>query len=161
ADARHWELDLHYFQGQLAAIYTVTFADLEDDRWTVRAWHADHWLRSLERCFTPLDIKARPDLWASDDPSAKLPHEAVTGNANLSQFLCDGLVENGAPRRYEDLKSLNDGLRERGRHALLAYLCGPSGIAKRPNEISETLLLDVEVGLPEKASRIDEAISAV
>ena len=32
ADARHWELDLHYFQGQFSAVYPVSAADLEDDR---------------------------------------------------------------------------------------------------------------------------------
>jgi hypothetical protein len=70
ADARHWDLDLRYFQGQFAPVYAVTAVDLEDDRWTVRAWHADRWLRSLECCFTPMDItKARPDLWASLKPA--------------------------------------------------------------------------------------------
>ena len=112
-------------------MYHVTSDDLEDDRWTVRAWHADRWIRRLLRSFRAKDIeKARPDLWASDDPSAVLPGETITGNANLSQFLQDGLIETGAPRRYEVLKKLNDGLREHGLSALLCYLCGPGGIAK-------------------------------
>ena len=33
ADARHWRLDLRYFQGQQAPVYAVTSIDLEDDRW--------------------------------------------------------------------------------------------------------------------------------
>jgi hypothetical protein len=162
ADSRHWQIDLTYFQNQFAPVYHATSDDLEDDRWTVRAWHADRWIRRLLRSFRAKDIeKARPDLWASDDPSAVLPGETVTGNANLSQFLQDGLIETGAPRRYEVLKKLNDGLRERGRHALLCYLCGPGGIAESPKQISQLLLLDVEAELCEKVSRTDEAISAV
>jgi hypothetical protein len=162
SDARHWSLDLHFFQDQAAPVYAVTSADLEDDRWTVRAWHADRWLRHLWKHFTVKDItQARPDLWASDDPAALIPGEAETGNANLLHFLCDGCFGNGAPRRYDDVRRLNDGLRERGRDALICYLCGPTGIAKSPNELSETLLLDVLAGRCEKASRIEEAVSAV
>ena len=108
----------------------MTSADLEDDRWTLRAWHADRWLRALQCCFAAKDITAaRPDLWASDDPSAALPGETETGNANLLAFVCDGCLENGEPRRYEDLKRLNDGLRERGRDALVAYLCHMNRVA--------------------------------
>ncbi len=32
-------------------IYSVTSADLEDDRWVVRAWHADQWIRGLSHRF--------------------------------------------------------------------------------------------------------------
>ena len=162
ADARHWEIDLRYFQGQAAPVYEVPATDLEDDRWLVRAWHADLWIRALLRAFAARDItRARPDLWASDDPSALVTGEAETGNANLSQFLVDGCIETGQPRRYEDLKRLTDGLRERGRRALIAHLCGPVGIVHRPKELSDILLIDVEAGLLESASRIDDATSAV
>jgi hypothetical protein len=162
ADARHWPLDLHFFQDQTAPVYAVTSTDLEDDRWTVRAWHADLWLRRLWQHFTVKDItQARPDLWASDDPAEIVPGAAETGNANLLRFLCDGCFDDGAPRRYDDVRRLNDGLRERGRDALICYLCGPGGIAKSPNELSGILLLDVLAGRCEKASRIEEAIGAV
>lgn len=174
ADSRHWELDLRYYQGQSVPAYKVTSSDLEDDRWVVRAWHADRWLRALECFFTVQDItKARPDLWASDDPSdpsALVAGETETGNANLSAFLCDGCFENRHPRRYEDVKRLNDGLRERARNALVCYLCHmnrvalpwPAGAyATVPRDLSDVLLLDVETGLCERASRVDEAITAV
>jgi hypothetical protein len=52
-------------------------------------------------------------------------------------------------------------LRERGREALICYLCGPGGIAISPEELSGLLLLDVRAGIRETASRIEEAISAV
>src|SRR4051812_43758292 len=107
---------------------------------------------------------ARPDLWASDNPAALVPGETQTGNANLSAFLIDGCIENGIPPRYDDLRILNDGPRSRGRDALLAYLChgnrvplpfASGGFVTRPGELSELLLIDVEAGLCEKASRIE------
>ena len=171
ADSRHWEIDIRYCQDQGSPVYQLTYADLEDDRWVMRAWHADQWIRTLLHCFNGKDIrKARPDLWASEDPSAPIPGEVETGNANLLAFLCDGCFENGEPRRYEDVRRLNDGLRERGRDALLAWLCAmnrvplpmlPGQFATEPRQISDILLLDVETGVCEKASRIEEAITAV
>ncbi|MGD0069301.1 MAG: hypothetical protein ABSB76_38510, partial [Streptosporangiaceae bacterium] len=41
ADARYWPLELRYFQDQGSAVHDVTSADLADERWTLRAWHAD------------------------------------------------------------------------------------------------------------------------
>jgi Tc toxin complex TcA C-terminal TcB-binding domain len=170
ADSRAWQLELGYFQGQHVPVYQVTSADLEDERWTLRAWHADRWLRAARCRFAASDIAAaRPDLWACDDPSAVLPGESETGNANLLAFVRDGCLENGEPRRYDDLRRLNDGLRERGRATLLAYLCHgnrialpwrPGQFATSARDLSDLLLLDVEAGVREKASRIDEAITA-
>jgi hypothetical protein len=168
ADARHWQLDLRYFQGQNTPVYEVTSTDLCDDIWTLRVWHADHWLRALQDRFAARDIEAaRPDLWASDDPAAPLPGETQAGNANLVALVTDSFLENGAPARYNDLQCINDGLRERGRRALISYLCHndhvemPSGqFATTPDDLSDLLLLDVQAGLREKASRIEEAITA-
>jgi hypothetical protein len=165
-------LGLHYYVAQNTPVYAVTATDLEDERWGNRVWHAERWISALERRFTVKDIGAtRPDLWASDDPSAVVSGETTTtGNANLSAFVGDGCLENGVPRRYEDLRRLNDGLRVRGRDALLAWLCAmnrvalpwaPGQFANSPRDLSDLLLLDVEAGLCERASRIEEAISAV
>src|SRR5205807_4916527 len=105
--------------------YSVSSDDLEDERWATRVWYAETWIRELLRHFTVKDIRnARPALWAADDPNVVLPGEAQSGNENLTQFVYNGCFENGAPRRYKDVKRLNDGLRERARQALLAYLCG-------------------------------------
>jgi hypothetical protein len=169
ADARHWSLDLHYFHGQGAAVYAVTSDDLSDERWTLRTWHADRWLRALQDRFAVLDIEtARPDLWAADDPAAALPGETQSGNVNLVGVVTDSYLDNGHPRRYDDLRAINDGLRERGRAALIAYLCNGNRVALRsgqfataPTDLSDLLLLDVRAGLHEKASRIEEAITAV
>lgn len=172
AEQKYRALDLRYYQDQTSAIYSVSDADLQDDRWLVRVWHADHWIRCLMDRFHAKDIsKVRPDLWASDDPSAPVPASGVTqtGNANLLAFVNDACLDKH-PRRYGDVKRLNDGLRERGRKALVSYLCNqnrvrlpwsPSTYATKPADLSDLLLLDVETGVCERASRIEEAISAV
>ena len=166
-------LELRFFQDQFAPIYSVTTTDLEDERWLIRVWRADRWLCGLQNRFHAKDMsKARPYLWASTDPSAPVPAsgEAETGNANLLAFLADGCIDEGEPRHYLELKRLNDELRERGRDALIAYLCsfnrvalpwGTSIFATTSRNLSDLLLLDVETGICEKASRIEEAISAV
>jgi len=111
ADARCWPLELRYFDGQNPPGSELTSADLTDERWVLRAWHADRWLRDMQDRFAVRDITtARPDLWASDDPSAPLPDQS--GNANLLAFvtggylaggyLADGYLAGGAPRGDED-----------------------------------------------------------
>jgi Tc toxin complex TcA C-terminal TcB-binding domain len=138
--------------------YPVVATDLQDERWLIRVWRAEEWVRRIESAFLFKDLReARPDLWASDDPSSN------GGNDNLTKVFQDGCIENGPPRRYADLKRLNDGLRERARQAMVAYLCGPTGGTGAPSakELGERLLIDVEVGLCERASRIEEGVTAV
>ena len=167
-DLRTASLVTSCFTTQTTPVYKLAASDLEDDRWAVRAWHASRWCDRLVRHFAAKDISAaRPDLWASDDPSLLVPGEIVVGNANLTAFLVDGCIHDGEPERYEDVARLTDGLRERARHALLAFLCGMSRVplpwgstATSPKDLSALLLLDVEAGLRERASRIDDAISA-
>lgn len=168
-DLNHTSLVLTYYQTQNLNVYSVSTDDLEDERWSVRAWQAEKWIRQLIQHFFCKDIRdARPDLWASDDPSARVSTEPKTGNENLTKFVCDGCFENGAPRRYEDVKRLNDTLRQHARNTLLAYLCTMNrvplpwgGFAQAPKDLSDLLLLDVEIGICERASRIEEAISAL
>jgi hypothetical protein len=165
-DVRHDTLVLQYYQA-----YAVTSVDLEDDRWAVRVWHSEKWTRALQKDFYEREIRqARPDLWASDDPSVLETAFGATdsGNRNLTQFYRDGCIENGEPRRYKEIKQLNDGLRWRGRAALVAYLTCLNrvplpwgGFATGTKDLGELLLLDLEAGICQKASRIEEAISAV
>jgi hypothetical protein len=162
----HDSLVLQYYQG-----YAVTSGDLEDDRWAVRVWKSEKWIRALLKHFYPMDIReARPDLWASNDPS--VPETAFgttdSGNRNLTQFYRDGCIENGEPRRYKEIKQRNDCLRERARTALISFLTHLNrvslpwgGFATAAKHLSEGLLIDVEAGLCQKASRIEEAISAI
>jgi hypothetical protein len=167
-DVRHAALVLRYYRQQDQDPYQVTSADLEDERWAIRAWRAETWLRDLEASFLSADIRAaRPELWASDDPSRPVNGQAPAGNENLTRFVRDGAFENRAPRRYEGIQRLNDGLRGRARQALLAHLCAMDrvalpwgGFARTPRDVSELLLLDVESGLDQRASRIEEAVSA-
>jgi hypothetical protein len=173
ADAETAPLGLRYYQDQNSPIYTVSSSDLTDERWLVRVWHAESWIRALQRNFHPRDIaEARPDLWAAADPSAPVPASGVTetGNANLTALLNAICLDNGEPRRTLDIKRLNDGLRERGRAALVAYLCAmnrvalpfqPGAYATAPQDLGDLLLLDVQTGICERASRIEEAITAV
>ena len=64
-DLRHNTLVLQYYSA-----FPVTSVELEDDRWAVRVWQSEKWIRALLKRFYPKDIReARPDLWASDDPS--------------------------------------------------------------------------------------------
>lgn len=165
-DLDHADLTTHYYQD-----YSVTSSDLEDERWAIRAWRAEEWIRDLLSDFAAKDIRAaRPNLWASDDPNAVLAGETQSGNDNLTCFVRDGCIENGRPRRYLGVEQLNDELREHARRALLAYLCNMNRVplpaplgdfAREADDLSALLLLDVEAGLRERASRIEEAISAV
>jgi ABC toxin-like protein len=149
--------------------FLVSSANLEDERWAIRLWRADDWLESLRAHFTCVDVRqARPDLWAADDPGVIEPPDTVSGNAVLTRFVQDGYFENEEPRRYQELKTINDALRERGRDALLAFLCSMDrvplpwgGHAHVPRDLTELLLIDVETGLCQRASRIEEAITAV
>jgi hypothetical protein len=171
ADPKYSELDLRYFQDQSSPIYSVTDSDLQDERWLARVWHAEQWIRRLERDFHAEGLaKARPDLWASDDPSAVITCVSFSGNANLLEFVNESCFD-GEPRRYFEIKRLNDGLRFRGRDALIAYLCANDRVilpwssttayASSAIDLSDLLLLDVRCTESEKASRIDEAITAV
>ncbi|HEX7734070.1 MAG TPA: neuraminidase-like domain-containing protein [Ktedonobacteraceae bacterium] len=168
-DLGHAPLVLNYLQASGPAVYTVTSDDLEDERWAVRVWRAEQWLRELLRHFATQEISsARPALWVADDPNQVMAPEPLSGNANLTRFVDTNSFDSGAPRRYKDIKRLNDGLRERARRALLVYLCSMQrvplpwqGFASEPKDLSALLLLDVEAGICEKASRIEDAISAV
>ena len=169
ADLRHAQQLLRYYQTQTVSAYQVSSTDLSDERWASRAWHAERWIRQAEQSFFCRDIRtAQPDLWASEDPSLLVGGTAPTGNESLTRFVREGLVENGEPRRYAELQQINDGLRERARQRLTVYLCRVSrvplpwgGYAIKPKDLSELLLLDVEVGLGQRSSRIAEAVSAV
>jgi hypothetical protein len=166
-------LELRYYQDQITPIYTVSSADLTDERWLVRVWHAQTWLGALQARVHARQIElARPDLWVAADPAAPLPAAGVaqTGNANLTALVNAICLADGARRRLPDLRQVNDGLRLRGRAALLAYLCAenrvalpfqPGSYATKPEDIADLLLLDVRAGLRETASRIEEAITAV
>ncbi|MEE8550195.1 MAG: neuraminidase-like domain-containing protein [Gemmatimonadota bacterium] len=169
-DMTHAPLVLTYYEAPPAPPYEIVIPDLEDERWAIRAWQAEKWLRNLEQQFYPLWIgDAIPYLWASDDPATPLGG-LQSGNENLTAFVRDGYIENGEPRRYEDLRQLNDALRERARGALLDYLCGmnriglpwsPGEFAAVPRDLSDLLLMDVEAGICDRASRVEQAISSI
>lgn len=159
-DLDHAPLVLDFHDG-----VTVDWTKLRDDRWAIRCWHAALWVRKLLAAFVPLDLsQAQPDVWAASTPAAM-----AADNANLTRFYRDGVIER-TPLRYADLERLNNLLRERGRTALLAYLTGmnrvplpfaPGSFATSAKDLSALLLLDVEAGICQKVSRIEEAVTAV
>lgn len=159
-DMDHATLVLDFHDG-----VTVDWTMLSDDRWAIRVWHAASWVRQLLKAFVPLDLaQAEPDVWAAG--AAAL----AAGNATLTKFYRDGMIERGAPLRYADIERLNNQLRERGRTALVAYLTGmnrvplafaPGSFATSAKDLSALLLTDVEAGICQKASRIEEAVTAV
>jgi hypothetical protein len=151
------------------SLYQVSPTDLLDERWATRVWHASRWLHRLRETFyTTVDllVNASPALWAADDPAAS------TGNQNLTTFFQQTcLAKPDAVFRLNDITVLNDGLRERSRCALLSYLCSgslvpidpimPGQFATVPRDLSDLLLQDVEAGLNERSSRIEDAIHSV
>lgn len=167
---RHMDIDLRH--DNLVQAYAVppgpafalTWQELVDERWAIRAWKADGWLRQVDARWLMLDIRdADPPHWVLDDPEPD-------GNTNLTRLVENGAFENGQPRRYEDVRLLNDGLRERARAALVAFLCGmdrvllpglAGQIARTPRDLSELLLQDVDAGICERSSRIEDAISSI
>lgn len=173
---RHIDVDqayaaalLQFYDHASNQVDTLTFTDLEDERWALRVWHADVWMRAVLKAFAmPDPVAALPCLWASDDPSLILAGQTVSGNSNLVDLVQAGEFAHDSPRRYDALRRMNDCLRERSRHALLSYLTVANrvplpwgGFASTNGDISALLLLDVNCGICEKASRIEEAITAV
>jgi len=172
---RHLDVDLVYAPLVLTYFdvpeYALSALDLADERWAVRIGHAAAWLRRMQEFCAPLEIgSARPDLWASDDPGAVGASGGVSGNANLTELVQAGCLEEREPRRFAVIRELNDGLRDRARTALTAYLCGlsrvplpwaPGQYATRPGDLSDLLLQDVETTPCTRMSRIEDAVRAV
>jgi hypothetical protein len=151
--------------------YYLGWPDLGTEAWAIRAWRAERWLDTRERCFHPRDLtEALPHRWAADDPAARPVPTAPAGNENLTAFVRNGALDTGTPRRYKDIQALNDGLRIRARDALVAWLCGMERVelpftaatqfATAIGDLSDLLLQDVACGPRQCASRIEDLISA-
>ncbi|KAM7219247.1 hypothetical protein V8F06_005416 [Rhypophila decipiens] len=150
----------------------ITGTQLQDERCAVRVSKAVCWLNQVEAAFYAkhFDLLS-PALAASGNPSAPVGG-GPSGNASLIDFILQAV--NTEPKQLERLRHVVDGLRERGRHALIAYLCangrvplnfssspGTDSTASKAQDLSDLLLQDVEVGIRERASRIEDAIQAV
>lgn len=145
---------------------SIDWQKLSDERWSIRVWHAAAWVRRLLKAFVPQDLaQAQPETWVAGTAAA-----LAAGNANLTKFYRDGMIERGNPLRYADIERINNLLRERARTALIAYLAGmnrvplpfaPGVFATSAKDLGALLLIDVEAGICQKASRIEEAVTAV
>jgi hypothetical protein len=142
--------------------FAVAAADLTDERWSTRVWHADQVVRQVDRRFRFADLAdARPGLWAAADPLGS------GGNANLTAVVRAGYVDSGKPKRYKDLRRLDDCLREHARDALVAYLTAMDrvplpggGHARTADDLSDLLLMDVSTRPAARVTRIGAAIGA-
>jgi hypothetical protein len=146
----------------------LTPRDLVDERWPIRVWHAFQYIEQVEKAFFAEHLsKAKPYLWAASDPNEVINGES--GNHNLVTLVRKGLLDSkDVPQDIKGLRDINNGLRCRARKGILAYLCGMSRVslsplgltafAVAPQDLSDLLLQDVEVGLEEKSSRIEDAI---
>jgi hypothetical protein len=143
--------------------YAVAADDLLDERWAIRIWHANRWIEAAQKHFYSKGYGSiAPAQWAADAPD----------NADLVKFVQQSLTQSkNVPLEWDTLKIFNNGLRERARKALLAYLCqlnriplayiSTTSYATKPEDLSDLLLQDVEAGLLERCSRIDDAIHSV
>lgn len=164
-------LALNDIDPNLSTPYTVTNEDLFNEIWAIRLSRAEQWLDRIACKISVKDIRIlRPDLVASENPAFLYPGQTVTGNQNLSYFVRSCLIENAEPRLYKDLEELNNGLRLRANQALIEYLTHLNRVefpwavgtfATSPKDLSAILLLDVDPGICQKSSRIENAISAV
>ena len=84
-------------------VYAVTSADLEDERWALRAWHADRWLAACGAT-SPRRTSPRPGPTCGRPTTRAASAGQTTGNANLLAFVCDGCLAD-APRRMDDLRA--------------------------------------------------------
>jgi hypothetical protein len=143
--------------------YTVAPDDLLDERWAIRVWHANKWIEARQKHFYSKSYGSiTPAQWSADAPD----------DADLVNFVQQSLTQDkDLPSEWETLKILNSELLERARRALLAYLCQLSRVplayisltayATKPQDLSDLLLQDVEAGLLERSSRIEDAIHSV
>ena len=163
-DARLTPLTQKYFDGQ--GSYDVSTADLSNEQWAIRCWFAGLWVHRLKkRVLSKYLEMAEPWLWSAEDPNMAIGDSS--GNQNLSSFFQDTFSVLG---NQDEIQKVNDGLRLRARAAMLAYLCDKNRVllpfskgsfAKSPLDLSELLLLNVEAGAHERATRIDDALDSV
>ena len=162
---------LNYFASDPDLLkFTVSTSDFTDEKWPVRVKHAGNWIRNARRYFYSSEWEHTcPYLWASDDPNSSTGQDS--GNSNLTHFLQQ------SPQNHDRILRIDNALRERARKALLSYLCGmdrvalpvpagagkssPTEYVKAPGDLTGLLLQDVEVGICQEESRIDNAISAL
>ncbi|KAH7418801.1 hypothetical protein BKA64DRAFT_564424 [Cadophora sp. MPI-SDFR-AT-0126] len=150
-----------YYAGGLER-FDLSTADLISEPWAIRAWHAGLWLHHLKKRFFSQSLeKAQPWLWSSADPNILIGKEP--GNQNLSSFFQESFSSQG---NYDDIQKINDGLRLRARAAMLTYLCDKDrvalpfqkdGFAQSSLDLTDLLLLDVEVRVHERTTRIEDS----
>lgn len=141
--------------------YIIPDEDMKDVNWIMRICQNAVCLEKMKCLFPFQDLtQIQPALWAANDD------ELQDGVENLTQIIRNGLIENGEPRRYNVLKQINDAIRLRNRNAMIFYLTTMDRVEynghpiRNVNELGQFLIMDVEAGICQKMSRIEEAINA-
>ena len=155
-------LSLEYFEPP-DTVWEISDTDnitaLADERWATRVWLAGRYVERLKKHFyAPISEIAycRPALWTAS-PDGNTEVDGETGNTNLMRFVQrSALSQTDAPPRLGFVIALNDTLRLRARTALLAFLAAHGHSAV---DLADYLLLDIETGISEATTRIDDAVS--
>ncbi|PMD58002.1 uncharacterized protein K444DRAFT_664882 [Hyaloscypha bicolor E] len=153
-----------YFDGH--GSYSIMTADLSNEQWAIRCWFAGLWVHRLKkRVFSKYLEKAEPWLWSAEDPNLAIGAES--GNQNLRSFFQETFSGLG---NLDEIRSVYDSLRVRARAALLAYLCDKNRVplpfnkgafASSPLDLTDLLLLNVEAGVHERTTRVDDALDSI
>jgi hypothetical protein len=154
-----------YFSGAPES-FDLSTADLICEPWAIRAWHSGSWLHHLKKRFLSQSLaEAQPWLWSSENPNILIEKES--GNHNLSRFFQESFSSQG---NYDDIQKVNDGLRLRARAAMLTYLCDKDRVvlpfenntfAQSPLDLTNLLLLNVEVRVHERTTRIEDTVDSI
>lgn len=143
----------------------ITHGDLINEEWAIRIWQAAQAVESYTSNLSPENAITNfsPMAWAAGNDLDK-----------LAEFVCQTLIEDCNPPQYDALEKINNKLRLNARQALVQYLIqdnrvalpweyvsGTIEYATEAKHLSELLLIDVEAGICQKASRIEEATTAV
>ena len=140
--------------------FILTHPDLDAEEWAVRIYEAT---KALDEMADNIGLeKGLGDLCPADWVDG-------AGLSDLAAYVCKSLIDDCEPPRYKALETINNQLRLNARDALIAYLTSsattltlPDGTAvTEAKHLSELLLLDAEAGICQKASRVEELITAI
>ncbi|KAH8598521.1 hypothetical protein B0O99DRAFT_669787 [Bisporella sp. PMI_857] len=174
---RHLRVDLGLAPLTLTYLDNVQIGatELTDERWPIRVWHAWAVLQGIQKAVYTKQLEtARPDLWSSAHPNLVVDATStppLSANGNLVHLAQESYLLDSKIQRFEVIEKLNNGLRMRARKALVAYLCAVGRVvidisgkeipATSSKDLSALLLQDVDTGLCERSTRIEDAICAV
>lgn len=143
-----------------APSFSLTHNDLNREEWAIRIYQSALILNEIA-----------DNIGAEKGLTNVLPANWADGTDldKLADFVCQSLLADCDPPRYKAVEQISNKLRCNARNALVTYLTADATAPSLPDDtkitnakqLSELLLLDVEAGICEKASRIEEGITAI